>query len=83
MKVCYSPVLCTLFNLLILNHADNLCVKEFIIYEPLALQPGQNYALQLVATPSKQQVGEFSFEICSRLSNPEVSFSEPILFLNI
>eukprot|EP00026_Physarum_polycephalum_P000105 Phypoly_transcript_00105.p1 GENE.Phypoly_transcript_00105~~Phypoly_transcript_00105.p1 ORF type:complete len:2244 (+),score=346.95 Phypoly_transcript_00105:709-6732(+) len=46
---------------------EKLSVKDFVIYEPLALRSGQSWILQLTATPSKSDVGEFSFEICSRL----------------
>jgi hypothetical protein len=50
-------------------------VKDFVIYEPLALRPRQTWVLQLTATQSKTEIDEFSFEISSRLvTNPGVNF---------
>jgi hypothetical protein len=47
---------------------DNLSVSDFVIYEPLLLQSGQSIALQLVATPSKNEVDGFLFEISSKFN---------------
>jgi P pilus assembly chaperone PapD len=43
-------------------------VKDFVIYRPLSLQPGQTQVVRLVATATTQE-SEFSFEISSQLAS--------------
>lgn len=54
------------------NPVDNLSVRDFVIYEPLALQYETNRELQLVATPSKQEENKFLIEIFSRIAKSGV-----------
>lgn len=45
---------------------ESASVHDFVVCEPLTLELNSTRALQLVATPSKNEHQEFSFEIFSR-----------------